>query len=90
MLEEQDRSRWDHLRFAGRGVTGAGASDASGRPYQLQASIAALHAEAPTAADTDWPQIVALYDALARLSPLAGDELNGRRPSRWPTDQRPD
>jgi RNA polymerase sigma-70 factor (ECF subfamily) len=44
--------------------------------YQLQAAIAALHVEAPTADDTDWPQIAALYDLLARVQPSPVVELN--------------
>jgi RNA polymerase sigma-70 factor (ECF subfamily) len=69
-LDEQDRSLWDrvaideglHLvdRALRRGRVGA---------YQLQAAIAALHAAAPTAAVTDWPQIAALYSLLARIDP---------------------
>ena len=69
-LAEQDRSRWDPRlieegvelisRTLGRGPVG---------PYQLQAAIAAVHDEAATAADTDWPQILALYDVLTRVSP---------------------
>ncbi len=46
-------------------------------PYQLQAAIAALHAEAGDPADTDWPQIAALYGALARLQPSPVVRLNG-------------
>jgi RNA polymerase sigma factor (sigma-70 family) len=69
-LAEQDRSRWDPRlieegvglisRTLGRGPVG---------PYQLQAAIAAVHDEAATADDTDWPQILALYDVLTRVSP---------------------
>jgi len=69
-LAEQDRSRWDARlieegialisRTLGRGPVG---------PYQLQAAVAAVHDEAATAADTDWPQILALYDVLRRVSP---------------------
>jgi len=69
-LAEQDRSRWDARlieegialisRTLGRGPVG---------PYQLQAAIAAVHDEAATAAATDWPQILALYDVLRRVSP---------------------
>jgi RNA polymerase sigma factor (sigma-70 family) len=69
-LEEQDRSRWDAGQIAegialvsgtlGRGPVG---------PYQLQAAIAAVHDEAPTADATDWPQILALYEVLERVSP---------------------
>jgi RNA polymerase sigma factor (sigma-70 family) len=69
-LAEQDRSRWD-WRLVDEGV--ALISRTLGRgpvgPYQLQAAIAAVHDEAATAADTDWPQILALYDVLRRVSP---------------------
>jgi RNA polymerase sigma-70 factor (ECF subfamily) len=68
LLEEQDRGRWDQAEIA-EGlalvdrVLRAGAPDA----YALQAAIAALHAQAARAADTDWPQIAALYARLARV-----------------------
>ena len=68
-LAEQDRSLWDHACIA-EGVdllTRALPSGAVGE-YQLQAAIAALHDEAPTAADTDWPQILALYGLLERMT----------------------
>jgi RNA polymerase sigma factor (sigma-70 family) len=68
-MAEQDRNLWDAARIA-EGValvTGALAHGPAG-PYQLQAAIAALHDEAPTAAATDWPQIMALYELLMRLS----------------------
>ena len=45
-------------------------------PYQIQAAVAALHANAPTAAATDWPQIAALYGALVRYTPTAVVQLN--------------
>jgi RNA polymerase sigma factor (sigma-70 family) len=68
-LDEQDRSRWDHALIA-EGV--ALVTDALGRPpvgpYQLQAAIAAVHDEAPSAGDTDWPQILVLYDLLDRVA----------------------
>jgi predicted RNA polymerase sigma factor len=68
-LDEQDRARWDRGLIA-EGV--ALVSDALRRgpvgPYQLQAAIAAVHDEAASAADTDWPQILALYDVLGGLS----------------------
>jgi predicted RNA polymerase sigma factor len=68
-LAEQDRLRWDGASIA-EGV--ALVSDALARttigPYQLQAAIAAVHAEAPSADDTDWPQILALYQLLERVS----------------------
>lgn len=68
-LAEQDRSRWDQRSIA-EGV--ALVTDAMSRtalgPYQLQAAIAAVHAEAARAEDTDWPQILVLYGLLERLS----------------------
>jgi RNA polymerase sigma factor (sigma-70 family) len=76
-LAEQDRSRWDAGAIAeGVGlVTGALAGAPLG-PYQLQAAIAALHAEAPRAEDTDWPQILALYEVLSRIAPNPMVTLN--------------
>jgi predicted RNA polymerase sigma factor len=68
-MAEQDRDRWDAAQIT-EGValvTGALARGPAG-PYQLQAAIAALHDEAPTADATDWPQIMALYELLIRLS----------------------
>ncbi len=68
-LDEQDRSLWDRSRIE-EGVALVSAALGRGHvgPYQLQAAIAALHDEAPRAADTDWRQILALYDVLASLS----------------------
>jgi predicted RNA polymerase sigma factor len=68
-MAEQDRSRWDTaLITEGVGlITGALPRGPIG-PYQLQAAIAALHDEAPTAKATDWPQITALYELLMRIS----------------------
>jgi RNA polymerase sigma-70 factor (ECF subfamily) len=68
-LEEQDRSLWDRTEIE-EGVRLVERALASARvgPYQLQAAIAALHCEAKTAADTDWRQIVALYEELMRIS----------------------
>ena len=76
-LEEQDRTRWDHARIerALQLVEGALASGGAG-PYGVQAAIAALHAEAPDEAGTDWRQIAALYAELARLAPSPVVELN--------------
>jgi RNA polymerase sigma factor (sigma-70 family) len=68
-MAEQDRSRWDADLIA-EGVTlitGALGRGSPG-PYQLQAAIAAVHDEAATAADTDWPQIAALYELLLQVS----------------------
>jgi RNA polymerase sigma factor (sigma-70 family) len=76
-LEEQDRSRWDRAAIE-EGV--ALVTDALARapigPYQLQAAIAAVHDEAATSADTDWPQILGLYDLLDRLAPNPMVTLN--------------
>ena len=69
-LAEQRRELWDAAQIA-EGVslvTGTLGSTPVG-PYQLQAAIAAIHDEAPTAEATDWPQIVALYEVLERVSP---------------------
>jgi len=52
-------------------------------PYQLQAAIAAVHAEADRAEDTDWPQIVGLYQLLERLAPIDGDAQSRRRGRQW-------
>jgi RNA polymerase sigma-70 factor (ECF subfamily) len=77
LLEEQDRSRWDHDmideglavldRALGAGVPG---------PYQVQGAIAALHARAPRPEDTDWSQIAGLYAVLYRMQPSPVVELN--------------
>ncbi|MFI7217485.1 RNA polymerase sigma factor [Micromonospora maritima] len=68
-LAEQDRSRWDAAAIAeGTALVTAAMSRGPVGPYQLQAAVAALHDEAPSAADTDWPQILALYGVLERLT----------------------
>jgi RNA polymerase sigma factor (sigma-70 family) len=78
LLLEQDRSRWDHV-LIGRGLTALERAErlagALG-PYTLQAAIAACHARARTAEETDWTRITALYDALAQLAPSPVVELN--------------
>ncbi len=68
-LDEQDRSLWDDAQIAD-GVAILQGALAEGRPgrYQIQAAIAALHADAQTPAETDWPQILAWYDDLVALS----------------------
>jgi RNA polymerase sigma-70 factor (ECF subfamily) len=77
VLEEQDRRRWNHVEIAeGIALTKRALSMHAVGPYQLQAAIAALHAEAATFADTDWPQIAALYAELARRQPSPIVELN--------------
>jgi predicted RNA polymerase sigma factor len=69
-LAEQDRSRWDHSALAeGLALVADTLRRAPIGPYQVQAAIAAVHAEAPRAADTDWPQILSLYDLLSVLAP---------------------
>jgi RNA polymerase sigma-70 factor (ECF subfamily) len=77
LLDAQDRSLWDQDRIAegSRLVSRALASRRFG-PYTLQASIAAVHAQAPTAEATDWAQIVGLYDVLVRAAPSPVVELN--------------
>ncbi len=78
LLFDQDRARWDQLLIR-RGLTAlARAEQLSGAlgPYTLQAAIAACHARARTPEDTDWERIVALYDALAQLTPSPVIELN--------------
>ena len=69
-LAEQDRASWDQVRIR-EGVALIESALPSGLvgPYQLQAAIAAVHAEAPRAQDTDWPQILVLYRMLADLTP---------------------
>jgi RNA polymerase sigma-70 factor (ECF subfamily) len=77
LLEEQDRSLWDRARITeGVSLLGTAMQRLATGPYQLQAAIAALHAEAPTAAETDWRQIAELYRALLRLTPSPVLELN--------------
>jgi RNA polymerase sigma factor (sigma-70 family) len=78
LLLDQDRTRWDHL-LIGRGLAALErAVRVSGTlgPYALQAAIAACHARAQTAEETDWERIVALYDALAEVMPTPVVELN--------------
>ena len=77
LLEDQDRARWDRGRIA-RGLAcldGAGPTDGAG-PYQLQAAIAACHARAVSWEATDWAEIVARYEALARVAPSPVVDLN--------------
>ena len=75
LLEEQDRSKWDNAKID-EGVRMLDRAMARRRPgpYQLQAAIAALHAQAPSADDTDWQQIASLYGLLEELtgSPVVG------------------
>ena len=78
LLLEQDRGRWDRLLIR-RGLAALERAERLGGalgPYALQAAIAACHARAAAAADTDWPRIVALYDALVALTPSPVVQLN--------------
>ncbi|MCQ2032004.1 RNA polymerase sigma factor [Stutzerimonas zhaodongensis] len=76
-LDEQDRSRWNPEQIA-EGAALVQRALASRRigPYTLQAAIVAVHAEAPSAAQTDWSQIVGLYELLLRINPSPVIELN--------------
>ncbi len=76
-LTEQDRARWDHLLIA-QGLAALARAEALGGdgPYVLQAALAACHARAVRAADTDWPRIAALYDRLRAVAPSPVVELN--------------
>jgi len=77
-LEEQDRSLWDRAQIdEGLALVDAALRMRRIGPYQLQAAIAALHAEAATSAETDWLQIAALYGELARIHPSPVVQLNG-------------
>jgi RNA polymerase sigma-70 factor (ECF subfamily) len=70
LLADQDRTLWDEdMIKRGLGLLDRALSLRRPGPYQVQAAIAALHAQARTPAETDWPQIAALYDELARLQP---------------------
>ncbi|MFF5127636.1 RNA polymerase sigma factor [Streptomyces syringium] len=75
-LDEQDRTRWDRRAIAeGTALVEEALAQGPAGAYQLQAAIAALHDEAARAEDTDWPQILALYDVLVRRSPEPMAEL---------------
>jgi RNA polymerase sigma-70 factor (ECF subfamily) len=76
-LADQDRSQWDHVQAAeGRAIVAACVRRDLPGPYQLQASIAAVHSAAATAADTRWDQIFATYDQLLVLAPSPVVALN--------------
>ena len=76
LLEEQDRRRWNHAQIAEALPLVEEALRGGPGPFALQAAIAALHCEAARAEDTDWPQIVRLYDVLERLQPSPIVSLN--------------
>jgi RNA polymerase sigma-70 factor (ECF subfamily) len=77
LLEDQDRTLWNR-EYIAEGSLLVRQALASGRygPYSIQAAIAAVHAEAPTPAETDWGEVVGLYDVLLRMSPSPVIELN--------------
>jgi RNA polymerase sigma factor (sigma-70 family) len=78
LLPDQDRARWDQL-LIGRGLVSLERAERLGGalgPYALQAAIAACHARAPTADETDWARMAALYDALSQIAPSPIVELN--------------
>jgi RNA polymerase sigma-70 factor (ECF subfamily) len=79
LLDEQDRTRWDRAQIEEGAALVEAALRESGRPpgpYALQAAIAAVHAQARAAADTDWVQIAALYGVLAGVHPSPVVALN--------------
>src|SRR4029453_17968258 len=77
LLDEQDRSLWNGaLITEGTVLVERALSSRRFGPYALQAAIAAVHAEAQRAADTDWPQIVELYNLLVRIDPSPVIQLN--------------
>jgi RNA polymerase sigma-70 factor, ECF subfamily len=77
LLEEQDRTLWDRAQILeARSLIARALTARRVGPYLLQAAIADLHAEAPSTARTDWPQIVALYDVLLRVDPSPVVALN--------------
>ena len=77
LLADQDRSLWNREQIAeGVALVERALASRQAGPYALQAAIAAVHAEAPRAADTDWAQIVALYDVLLQATPSPVIELN--------------
>jgi RNA polymerase sigma-70 factor (ECF subfamily) len=77
LLADQDRSLWNRAQIVeGRALVERALASRRIGPYTLQAAIAAVHAEASTAAETDWTQIVGLYDVLVRAAPSPVIELN--------------
>ncbi|HTW24359.1 MAG TPA: RNA polymerase sigma factor [Candidatus Baltobacteraceae bacterium] len=77
LLEEQDRSRWRHEQIReGTAATQSALRDGAAGSYALQASIAAIHANAPSSRETDWEQIAALYGLLLRVNPSPVVEIN--------------
>jgi len=75
LLQDQDRRRWDRLLIR-RGLAALDRAEGTFGPYVLQASIAACHARAARAEDTDWRRIAALYEVLTHVSPSPVVDLN--------------
>ncbi len=90
LLQDQDRSKWDHAAIADATalLTRTARRHHNPGPYQLQAAIAACHCEAPTWADTDWPQILVLYTMLLQLQPTAVTRLHRAVAVRYVEDAR--
>jgi RNA polymerase sigma-70 factor (ECF subfamily) len=77
LLEDQDRSRWNRQQIAeGSALVRQALASQRFGPYTIQAAIAAVHAAAPSANQTDWAQIAALYDVLLQMQPSPIIELN--------------
>jgi RNA polymerase sigma-70 factor, ECF subfamily len=77
LLDEQDRTRWNQAKIhEGTALLDEALALNDPGPYQVQAAISALHTTAPTAETTDWRQIAALYDTLARMTPSVVVEIN--------------
>ncbi len=77
LLDDQDRSQWNRSQIAeGAALVERALSSRPFGPYAIQAAIAAVHVEAPSAGETDWAQIVGLYDVLMRANPSPVVELN--------------
>ncbi len=77
LLDDQDRTRWDHAEIdEGRALVEQALAARRPGPYQVQAAIAAVHDDAETPGDTDWPQVVLLYRELLALAPSPVVELN--------------
>jgi RNA polymerase sigma-70 factor (ECF subfamily) len=77
LLEEQDRSKWDRAEIAeGLGLLDQAREVGPLGPYQVQAAIAALHARSPRPEETDWEEILRLYDALSAMAPSPVVQLN--------------
>lgn len=89
-LDEQDRSRWDKAAIdEGVALVTRALSRGPAGPYQLRAAIAAVHDEAPCATETDWQEILGLYDVWCASSPGPSSVSTARSPSPWPRARAP-